>query len=97
MRKLLDKQPFLLYNIGTKTKGRALRVWWLKMKINVAKKVLRISAFNGEGENVKCVKVSDVSNQNFENAIKTFLATIDCEGLEILGGIVDLQFNFRLE
>ena len=69
----------------------------VKMKIKTGKKVLRIAVYNGEGENVKCVKVNDVSNQNFENAIKTFLSMIDCDELEIIGGQVNLQFNFRID
>lgn len=69
----------------------------VKMKIKVGKKTLRIYAFNGEGENVKGVKISGASNQNFENAIKAFLATLDIDELEIVGGIVDLQFNFSID
>lgn len=67
------------------------------MKIKAGKKTLRIYAFNGEGENVKGVKISGASNQNFENAIKAFLATVDIDELEIVGGIVDLQFNFSVD
>ena len=67
------------------------------MKIKVGKKALRISVYNGEGENVKSVKINGASNQNFENAIKTFLATIDCDALEIIGGQVNLQFNFHID
>lgn len=67
------------------------------MKIKVGKKALRISVYNGEGENIKSVKIDGASNQNFENAIKTFLSTIDCDELEIIGGQVNLQFNFRID
>lgn len=67
------------------------------MKIKVGKKALRISAYNGEGENIKSVKIDGAINQNFENAIKTFLATLDIDELEIIGGVVDLQFNFRID
>ena len=67
------------------------------MKIKVGKKTLRIYAYNGEGENVKDVKIYGANNQNFENAIKAFLATLDINELEIVGGQVNLQFNFRID
>ena len=67
------------------------------MKIKAGKKTLRIYAYNGEGENVKSVKIDGANNQNFENAIKAFLATFDINELEIVGGVVDLQFNFMIE
>lgn len=67
------------------------------MKIKFGKKTLRIDVYNGEGDSVKTVKIDGASNQNFENAIKVFLATFDCNEYEIIGGQVNLNFNFMIK
>lgn len=67
------------------------------MEIKFGKKTLRIDAYDGCGENVKTVKIDGAINQNFENAIKTFLATFDINEYEIVGGQVNLQFNFMIK
>ena len=67
------------------------------MKIKFSKKTLRIYAINGEGEIVKNVKIDGASNQNFENAVKVFLSMFNCDELEIIGGHVNLDFNFTIE
>lgn len=67
------------------------------MKIKTGKKTLRIYAYSDDGKNVRYIKIDGATNQNFENAIKAFLATLDCNELEIIGGQVDLEFSFKIE
>ena len=67
------------------------------MKIKTGSKQLTISAVDFGGDICKFIKVDGVTAQNFENAIKAFLATFDYNELEIIGGQVNLTFNYRIE
>lgn len=67
------------------------------MKIKTGKKQLTISACDYGGDICKFIEIDGATAQNFENAIKAFLATFDYNQLEIIGGQVILKFNYRVE
>lgn len=67
------------------------------MKIKTSQKQLTISACDFGGDVCKFIKIDGATAQNFENAIKAFLATFDYNELEIIGGQVVLKFDYRID